>query len=164
MTEYGKPTTYGGMSPDERMKKWQSDPPSCERAIWDVAPGYDLIPEVDLPLFHSFFLDSTHSAPPLTPLYSYAWVRCTGIGNKIVNSTLSLRTCYGWEWRFKDGGLYTTFLVVGDPEERKAREIKFKEAIKPYLEDFSGIWDQNKKRLNDIKYRCHIYHNLILWL
>lgn len=31
-------------------------------------------------------------------------------------------------------------LVVKDPKERKAREERFRVAIKPFLEDFSGMW------------------------
>lgn len=148
----GKPSTYGFLKPEERWKKWEgeADKLKSANAIWDMAPGYDLIPEIDLPMFHSLFLDGTHSSPPVTPLYGYLWVRHCGIGTKWVNIALSLPTCYGWEWRFKDGGLYTTFLVVRDEEEKKKREAKFKETIKPYIENFSGIWTANKKKLTDI--------------
>jgi len=150
MNEYGKPSTYGDLAPEERWKKWEAEKPKGENAIWDMAPGYDLIPEVDLPMFHSFFLDGTHSTPPVTPLYGYLWVRHCGVGTKWMNIALSLPTCYGWEWRFKDGGLYTSFLIVRDEEEKKQREVKFKEAMRPYIEDFSGIWEGNKKKLTDI--------------
>ena len=37
-------------------------------AVWGLSPGYDLIPEIDLPLNHSYFFDGTHSCPPLSPL------------------------------------------------------------------------------------------------
>lgn len=150
MTEYGKPSTYGDLSPDDRWKKWETEKPKMENAIWDMAPGYELIPEVDLPMFHSLFLDGTHSSPPLTPLYGYLWVRHCGIGNKWVNISLNLPTCYGWEWRYKDGGLYVSFLIVRDEEEKKQREAKFKEAIRPYIDDFDGIWEKNKKELTDM--------------
>lgn len=145
-----KSSNYGSLAPEERWEKWEKEKPKGENAIWDVAPGYDLIPEVDLPLFHSFFLDGTHSSPPVTPLYGYQWVRNCGIGNKWVNIAMSLPTCYGWEWRYKEGGLYVSFLVVRDEEERKQREIKFGEALQPYIEDFDGIWEKNKQTLNDM--------------
>lgn len=146
----GNPSHYGSLTPEERWEKWEVEKPKAENAIWDTAPGYDLIPEVDLPMFHSFFLDGTHSSPPLTPLYGYQWVRNCGIGNKWVNIALSLPTCYGWEWRYKEGGLYVTFLVVKDEEERKQREVKFREALRPYIEDFDGIWEKDKQNLNSI--------------
>jgi pyruvate,water dikinase len=150
MAEYGRPSTYGFLTPEERWKKWEADKPRAENAIWGMAPGYDFIPEVDLPMFHSLFLDSTHSSPPVTPLYGYLWVRHCGIGTKWVNINLSLPNIYGWEWRFKDGGVYTSFLIVRDEEERKQREVKFKEAIRPYIDDFSGMWEKNKKKLTDM--------------
>ena len=40
-----------------------------DRAVWDIVPGHELIPEVDIPIFHSLFLDGTHSTPPRTPLH-----------------------------------------------------------------------------------------------
>lgn len=119
----------------------------AENAIWDAAPGYDLIPDVDLPKFHSLFLDGTHSSPPVTPLYGYLWVRHCGLGNKWANISLSLPTCYGWEWRYKEGGLYVAFLIVRDEAEIRQREIQFKKAIVPYIEDFGGIWEKNKEIL-----------------
>ena len=150
MAEYGKPSTYGFLAPEERWKKWESDSPRAEHAIWSMAPGYDFIPEVDLPMFHSMFLDGTHSQPPCTPLYGYLWVRHCGIGTKWVNIALNMPNLYGWEWRFKDGGLYTSFLIVRDEAERKKREVKFKEAIRPYIDDFMGLWEKDKKTLTDM--------------
>ena len=150
MAEYGKPSTYGFLSPEERWKKWEGADLKGEDAVWGAAPGYDLIPEVDLPMFHSLFLDGTHSSPPVTPLYGYMWVRHCGIGTKWVNIALNLPTCYGWEWRYKDGGMYVAFLVVRDEKERAEREVKFKEALRPYIDDFGGIWKRNKKKLTDM--------------
>ena len=37
--------------------------------LWDEVPGYDLIEEVDLPLFHGWFLAATHSIPRRTLLF-----------------------------------------------------------------------------------------------
>ncbi|MCD6353885.1 MAG: hypothetical protein J7M06_06740 [Proteobacteria bacterium] len=50
----------------------------------------------------------------------------------------------------QEGGLYVAFLVVRDEEEKREREIKFKEALKPYIEDFKGIWEKDKETLNEI--------------
>jgi len=149
MQKFNRPTSYASQ-PEERWKKWETQQPKAQNAIWDTAPGYDLIPEVDLPMFHSLFLDGTHSSPPVTPLYGYMWVRHCGLGTKWVNIALSLPTCYGWEWRYINGGLYVAFLVVRDPNERKEREVRFREAIVPYLEDFQGIWERNKGILNNV--------------
>lgn len=50
-------------------------------------------------------------------------------------------TCKGWDWRFKNGGGYLAVLVTKDPEEIKAREDRFRVAIKPFIEDFRGMWE-----------------------
>lgn len=149
MTHHIKASAYASV-PEERWKTWETKELKANNAIWDAAPGYDLIPEVDLPMFHSLFLDGTHSSPPVTPLYGYMWVRHCGLGTKWVNISLSLPTCYGWEWRYLNGGLYVAFLVVRDPEERRQREEKFRAAIVPYLEDFEGIWNRGKETLNKV--------------
>ncbi|MCD6353886.1 MAG: hypothetical protein J7M06_06745 [Proteobacteria bacterium] len=115
----GNPSQYGFSTPEERWSKWETEEAKSKSAVWDIAPGYELIPEIDLPLFHSFFLDGTHSSPPVTPLYGYQWVRNCGIGNKLVNIKLNLPTCYGWEWRYKK---VVFMLPFSSSETKRKRE------------------------------------------
>jgi phosphohistidine swiveling domain-containing protein len=115
--------------------------------LWDEVPGYDFIKEIDIPKMHSWFLDGTHSVPPWTPLYGWFWVRYCSHGTKYAAAELSIPTCKGWEMRFRDGGSYNAFHIVRDEKEIAEREIKFREALRPYIEDFDGLWESHKKEL-----------------
>jgi phosphohistidine swiveling domain-containing protein len=46
----------------------------------------------------------------------------------------------GWDWRFKDGGGYLTLLMVTSDQEKAEREKKFREAIRPFVENYDGLW------------------------
>ena len=115
--------------------------------IWDAVPGYDFIEEVDLAVMPSWFLDGTHSIPPLTPLFSYQWARFCSHGFKAACEELSIPTCKGWEIRVLNGGLYCGLHIVRDQEEIAQREVKFRQALRPWLEDFDGHWDNYKQEL-----------------
>jgi pyruvate, water dikinase len=115
--------------------------------VWDQVPGYDLIEEVDVPAWHSWFLDGTHSVPPWTPLYGYFWMRFCSHGTKYAAEEFSIPTCKGWEMRFKDGGCYNALNIVRDPEEIKTRSIEFQKRLRPWIEDFDGLWDKGKREL-----------------
>ena len=122
--------------------------------LWDESPGYDLIEEIDLPEMHSWFLDGTHSVPPWTPLYGWHWIRYCCHGTKVAAAELSIPTCKGWEMRFRDGGSYNAFNIVRDANEIAERDVKFRQALAPYIEDFDGLWETRKKEL------LGIYDNL----
>ncbi len=115
--------------------------------LWDAEPGYDLNEEIDLPEMHSWFLDATHCVPPWTPMFSWFWNRCCSHGLKYCADLLSIPTCKGWEFKGKNGGGYCAFHIVKDEEEIKRREVKFREALRPWIEDFDGIWDRYKKEM-----------------
>jgi pyruvate,water dikinase len=140
------------VSREGMWRKWEQDQKEGKlkagKAIWGAVPGYDLIPEIDLPLNHSYFFDGTHSCPPLSPLsLELFWSRACAHGLKYVNTYFSLPTCYGWQGRAKDGGIYWSFLIETDEEKIKERKVKFKKALQPYIDDFQGIWDSQKEEL-----------------
>ena len=118
----------------------QELPREVTKPVWDWVPGVDWDPEVDLKQVSSWFLDGTHSIPAWTPMFAWFW-------NKYCRPTygnvaLSTPCCYGWDMRHYHGHDYPAFLIVRDPEEIKRREVKFREALRPYLEDFDGIWQR----------------------
>jgi phosphohistidine swiveling domain-containing protein len=119
-------------------------------ALWDALPGYDLIEDVDVPAMHSWFLDGTHSVPPWTPLYGWYWIRYCCHGLKVAADQLSIPTCKGWEMRFMNGGSYNAFHIVRDPKEIEERQVKFRMALRPWIEDFDGLWNKGKHELLDI--------------
>ena len=108
--------------------------------MYDCVPGLEFDESVDFEISPAWFQDATHSVPPWTPMFGWFWINFCRHGMQYGAELLSLPTVKGWDWRFKDGGGYLALLVVKDPKERKAREERFRVAIKPFLEDFSGMW------------------------
>ncbi|MEW6375982.1 MAG: PEP-utilizing enzyme [Thermodesulfobacteriota bacterium] len=115
-------------------------PREVTKPVWDVTPGLDFDPEVDLKVIPSWFIDATHSVPAWTPMFAWFWNKYCSHGLKYCANMLSLPSCKGWEWRTLHGHGYAGFVVVRDPEEIKRREVKFREALRPFIEDFDGVW------------------------
>lgn len=118
--------------------------------IWDETPGFDYIAEIDLPAMHSWFLDKAHSIPPVTPLYGWQWARYCSHGLKVACTELSIPTCKGWELRILNGGIYCALHIVRDQREIAEREVKFRQAMRPWLEDFDNLWSGYKQELLSI--------------
>jgi pyruvate,water dikinase len=121
----------------------QELPREVTKPVWDVSPGLDWDPEVDLKVVSSWFVDGTHSIPAWTPMFAWFWNKYCRYGLTYGCQTLSTPNCKGWEMRTYHGHDYCAFLIVTDPEEIKQREVKFREALRPYIEDFVGIWRRN---------------------
>jgi phosphohistidine swiveling domain-containing protein len=105
-----------------------------------VIPGFDFDPGADLAQSPAWFLDATHSVPPWTPLFGWFWVNLCRHGMQYGAEKLSLPTVKGWDWRFRSGGGYLTLLLVKTEEERRAREQRFRAAIRPFIDDYDGLW------------------------
>lgn len=118
----------------------QEFPREVTKPVWDVTPGYDFDPDVDLKEIPSWFLDGAHSIPAWTPMFAWFWNRYCCHGQKYAAALLSTPNSKGWQMRTYHGHDYCSFLIVRDPEEIKRREVKFREALRPFIEDFDGIW------------------------
>lgn len=105
-----------------------------------VIPGFDFDEKTDLEQSPAWFLDGTHSVPPWTPLFGWFWINFCRHGMQYGAEKLSLPTVKGWDWRFRNGGAYLTLLLVKTEEERREREKRFREAIRPFVEDYDGLW------------------------
>ncbi len=108
--------------------------------VYDCVPGLEFDESTDFEISPCWFQDATHSVPPWTPMFGWFWINFCRHGMQYGAESLSLPTVKGWDWRFKDGGGYLALLLVTDPNERKAREERFKIAIRPLIENFDGIW------------------------
>jgi len=108
--------------------------------MYDCVPGLEFDESLDFEVSPAWFLDATHSVPPWTPMFGWFWINFCRHGMQYGAEKLSLPTVKGWDWRFKDGGAYLALLIVKNPEEKKAREERFKTAIMPFIQDFTGMW------------------------
>jgi pyruvate, water dikinase len=108
--------------------------------VYDVVPGLEFDPERDLAQSPAWFLDGTHSVPPWTPMFGWFWINFCRHGMQYGAEKLSLPTVKGWDWRFLNGGGYLTLLLVKSEEEKQRREVEFRKAILPLIQDYDGIW------------------------
>ncbi len=115
--------------------------------VYDCVPGLEFDREKDLEQSIAWFLDGTHSIPPWTPMFGWFWVNFCRHGMQYGAETLQLPTTKGWDWRYKDGGGYLTILLVDSDTEKREREVKFRQAIRPLLEDYQGIWTRSINEL-----------------
>ena len=102
--------------------------------------GFDFDEKADLEQSPAWFLDGTHSVPPWTPLFGWFWINFCRHGMQYGAEKLSLPTVKGWDWRFKNGGGYLTLLLVKSEAEQHQREERFRHAIRPFIEDYDGLW------------------------
>lgn len=107
----------------------------------EVVPGLEFDPVHDMAQSPAWFLDGTHSVPPWTPMFSWFWINFCRHGMQYGAEKLSLPTVKGWDWRHRNGGGYLTLLLVKSEEEKKAREVKFRDAIRPFIADYDGLWN-----------------------
>ena len=116
-------------------------------------PAYDLSffehdDEKDLKVYDVMLCDVVHGKPPFKPLYIglgwfwyvYAIMRAA--------EKLQLPTTKGWGYRVLDGYPYLTAIRT-TKEEAAEREPVFREQIKPFIEDFEGLWNPLKMELID---------------
>jgi len=113
---------------------------SAFRKICVSVPGFEFDEQADLDQSPAWFLDGTHSVPPWTPLFGWFWVNFCRHGMQYGAEKLSLPTVKGCDWRFRNGGGYLTVLLVKSEEERRQREHRFREAIRPFVDDYDGLW------------------------
>ena len=102
--------------------------------------------EKDIESYDVLLCDLLHGSPPMKPLYIglgwYWYYHAIRFGAEMFH----LPTAHGWDSRFINGYPYITTIRTTD-EERKEREPIFREQIKPYLENFDGVWDPFKEDL-----------------
>lgn len=112
-----------------------------------VLPAFEFDETQDLKQADYWFLDATHSVPPWTPMFAWFWIHFCRHGMQYGAEALSLPTVRGWDWRHKDGGGYLTVYAVTDENEIRAREARFREAIRPFIEDYDNLWGGFKQEM-----------------
>jgi phosphoenolpyruvate synthase/pyruvate phosphate dikinase len=105
--------------------------------------------ENDLKNYTVWLCDFVHGIPAWKPLYltsgwsNYLW------GLQLAAETLHVPTTKGWDYRIINGYCYPTIIETTE-EEAKQREPIFRQKIRPYIEDFDGVWDPFKAEIMDV--------------
>lgn len=109
---------------------------------------YEFDDQKDIESYGVLMCDMVHCVPPMTPLYFNVGWYWYNYGVRYAAEMLCLPTSKGWDTRVVNGHHYITAIKT-TPEEAKQREPIFRERIKPFIEDFNGIWEPYKKELID---------------
>jgi len=123
---------------------------------------YEFDDEKDVASYDVLMCDMVHCIPPMTPLYfavSWYWYNH---GIRYAAETLCLPTTKGWDTRVVNGFHYITAIKT-TPEEARKREPVFREKIRPFVEDFDGVWEPLKKELVDSYRNLKESRGLIKW-
>ena len=116
-----------------------------------LSPAYDLSfyefdEENDPKNYGVLLCDLVHGKPPMKPLYIGVGWYWYYHGVRYGAETLCLTTTHGWDSRFIKGYPYITAIRTTETEA-KAREPIFREKMKPFIENFDGVWDPLKTEL-----------------
>jgi len=116
-----------------------------------LLPAYDLSfyefdEENDPKSYGVLLCDVVHGKPPMKPLYIGVGWYWYYHGIRYGAETLFLPTTHGWDSRFVKGYPYITAIRTTEAEA-KAREPLFREKIRPFIEDFDGVWNPLKAGL-----------------
>jgi phosphohistidine swiveling domain-containing protein len=107
---------------------------------------YEFDDERDPKEYGVLLCDVVHGRPPMKPAYMGLGWYWYYHGVRYGAGSLCLPTTHGWDSRFVNGYPYITAIRT-TPEEAKAREPIFRERIRPFLENFDGVWDPLKMDL-----------------
>lgn len=132
-----------------------------------LLPAYDLSfyefdEENDPKNYGVLLCDVVHGKPPMKPLYigiGWYWYYH---GIRHGAETLFLPTTHGWDSRFVKGYPYITAIRTTEAEA-KAREPLFREKIKPFIEDFDGVWNPLKAELMETYKKAKESRGLNKW-
>ena len=132
-----------------------------------LLPAYDLSfyefdEENDPKSYGVLLCDVVHGKPPMKPLYigiGWYWYYH---GIRYGAETLFLPTTHGWDSRFVKGYPYITAIRTTEAEA-KAREPLFREKIRPFVEDFDGVWNPLKAGLMETYKKAKESRGLKKW-
>lgn len=107
---------------------------------------YEFDPEQDLKAYSVWLCDRAHPVPePARPLSICLWIDGISYGMQHGCEVNFMPETKGWDKRLIDGHLYLA-VIECEPEEIPEREKRFREKIKPIIEDFDGEWKKEIER------------------
>jgi phosphohistidine swiveling domain-containing protein len=99
-----------------------------------------VLSEADLEAYPCWYLDAAHAIPPWTPLFAWTWTHHQRYGDLWAADTMGLPTCRGTDWREVDGCAYMSPILVTDPQEKEARQVRFRKHLQPFVKNYDAIW------------------------
>ena len=96
----------------------------------------------DLKSYKVWMADLAHFPKGLLPLTGYLWTDEITYGQQYACEKLQVPESKGWDERIIDGYSYLS-VVECDPEEVPEREKKYRENLRPFIDDFDGLWKKD---------------------
>jgi phosphohistidine swiveling domain-containing protein len=105
---------------------------------------FEFDPDKDLKDYKVWLADLTHFPKGVLPLTGYLWTDELTYGQQYACEKLQVPESKGWDERIIDGYSYLA-VIECKPEEVPEREKRFRENLRPFIEDFDGIWKKAMK-------------------
>lgn len=103
---------------------------------------FEFDPDKDLKSYKVWMADLAHFPKGLLPLTGYLWTDEITYGQQYACEKLQVPESKGWDERIIDGYSYLS-VVECDPEEVPEREKKYRENLRPFIDDFDGLWKKD---------------------
>lgn len=103
---------------------------------------FEFDPEKDLKEYKVWIADLAHFPKGLLPLPGYLWTDELTYGQQYACEKLQVPETKGWDERIIDGYSYLA-VIECKPEEVPEREKKYRENLRPFIEDFDGMWKKD---------------------
>jgi pyruvate,water dikinase len=127
---------------EKEEKKWEEYYPLV------IVPGQELNPEEDIrtrTVVPSYF--EAEGRGDRSPLFTWYATKYWAHGMKYADFVLNYPYCKGMEWGHHKGGIYLSPNIVRDEEEIEQRMPEFQKRMRPWFENFDGVWAERKKEL-----------------
>jgi len=106
---------------------------------------FEFDPDRDLKSYKVWMADLAHFPKGLLPLTGYLWTDEITYGQQYACEKLMVPESKGWDERIIDGYSYLS-VIECDPEEVPEREKQYRENLRPFIEDFDGMWQKEMEK------------------
>jgi len=103
---------------------------------------FEFDPDKDLKEYKVWLADLAHFPKGLLPLTGYLWTDELTYGQQYACEKLQIPESKGWDERIIDGYSYLA-VIECKPEEVAEREKKYRENLRPFIEDFVSMWKKD---------------------
>jgi len=103
---------------------------------------FEFDPDKDLKAYKVWIPDLAHFPQGVLPLTGFLWSDALTYGMQWACEKLQVPETKGWDMRIVDGYPYIA-VIECEPEEVPQREKNFRENLRPFIEDFDGMWKKD---------------------